>query len=79
MIIPDLSSKAKALLYHTSCERMADVVDQIFQDSLESPESLPQFNSEMSVGELQRRRIAISYEDCKARVKGFRFEETSQK
>ncbi len=79
VIIPDLSSKGKSWLYHTSCERMTDVVNQIFQDRLESPVSLPQFNSEMSVGALQRRRIGISYDDCKARVKGFRFEEASRK
>jgi hypothetical protein len=80
VIIPDMSSnKKKALLYHTSCERMTDVVNQIFQDCLESAVSLPQFNSEMTMGELQRRRVTISYDDCRARVEGFRFQGASQK
>ncbi len=74
-----MAFEGKALLYHTSCERMTDVVKQIFQDCLESPVSLPQFNSEMSIGELHRQRVTISYDDCKARVKGFRFQDTSQK
>ena len=78
VIIPDMSLKGKALLYHTSCERMTDVVNQIFQDCLESPVSLSQFNSEMTVGELHRRGVTISYADCRARVEGFRFRDASQ-
>ena len=31
VIIPDMSYKGKALLYHTSCQRMTDVVKLIFQ------------------------------------------------
>ena len=79
VIIPDVSAKGKALLYHTSCDRMTDVVNQIFQDCLESTVSLPQFNSEMTIGELHRQRVAISYADCRARVDGFRFPSASQK
>jgi hypothetical protein len=79
VIIPDMSfKKGKALLYHTSCERMTDVVNQIFQDCLESAVSLPQSNSEMTIGELHRRRVTISYDDCRARVEGFRFQDACQ-
>lgn len=73
VIIADTSNKAQAWLYHTSCERMTDVVKQIFQDHLEAPASLPQAASEMTVGELHRRRIDISYDDCRAKVDGFNF------
>jgi len=74
VIIPDASFKQKkAVLYHTSCDRMTDVVNQIFRDCLESAESLPQLNSEMTLGELHRQRVTISYADCRARVEGFRF------
>ena len=78
-IIPDMSFDGKAWLYHTSCERMTDVVQQIFQDCLESAVSLPQSNSEMTIGELQRRRVTISYADCKSRVEGFRFQDAPRK
>jgi hypothetical protein len=74
VIIPDVSLKDKALLYHTSCDRMTDVVNQIFEGCLEPPVRLPQFNSEMTIGELHRRGIDISYADCRARVEGFRFQ-----
>lgn len=78
VIIPDMSYKGKALLYHTSCARMTDVVNQIFQDCLEAPVSLPQSFSEMTIGELHRRCITISYEDCRARVDDFCFQGASQ-
>lgn len=78
VIIPDMSYKGKALLYHMSCERMTDVVKQIFQDCLESPVSMPQSNSEMTVGELHRQRVTISYDDCRARVDGFCFQGAPQ-
>jgi hypothetical protein len=73
VVIPDVSFKGKALLYHTSCERMSDVVSQIFRDCLESPERLPQSNAEMTVGVLHRRSVTISYDECKAKVDGFSF------
>ena len=73
VIIPDASYKEKALLYHTSCARMSDVVSQIFQDCLEAPVSLPQSSSEMTVGELHRRCVNISYDECRARVECFGF------
>ena len=78
VIVPDMSRKGKALLYHTSCQRMTDVVTQIFDDCLEAPVSLPQHASEMSLGELQRQRVNISYDDCRARVGGFGFQDVSQ-
>jgi hypothetical protein len=78
VIIPDMSYEGKALLYHTSCQRMTDVVGQIFQDCLEAPVSLPQHDSEMTLGELHRRCVTISYDDCRARVEGFGFQSTSQ-
>lgn len=73
VIIPDASYAGTALLYHTSCARMTDVVSKIFPDCLEAPESLPQAHSEMSVGELHRRRVTISYDDCRERVESFGF------
>ena len=73
VIIPDASDKGRALLYHTGCGRMTDVVNQIFQDDLEAPASLPQYASEMTVGELHRRCVTIPYDDCKAKVEGFSF------
>ncbi len=78
VILPDMSYEGKALLYHTSCQRMTDVIKQIFQDCLEAPESLPQRASEMTIGELHRRCVTISYDDCRARVEGFDFQGASQ-
>ncbi len=78
VIIPDMSCKAKALLYHTSCQRMTDLVKQIFQDCLEAPVSLPQHASEMTLGELHRRCVTISYDECRVRVEGFGFQGASQ-
>jgi hypothetical protein len=73
VIIPDAASGGQAFLYHTSCQRMTDVVRQIFEDALEAPASLPQHFSEMTVGELHRRRVNIPYDDCKLMVEGFDF------
>ena len=73
VIIPDISHKEKALLYHTSCQRMTDVVKQIFPDCLEAPVSLPQHESEMTLGEPHRLCVTISYDDCRARVDSFDF------
>lgn len=78
VIVPDMSYEGKAVLYHTSCQRMTDVVNQIFEDCLEAPVGLAQHASEMSLGELHRRRVTISYDDCRARVDGFGFQGTSQ-
>jgi hypothetical protein len=74
VIIPEPSYDGRALLYHTSCERMTDVVNQIFRDCLEAPVSLPQSASELTVGELHRRCVTISYDDCRARVERFGFQ-----
>lgn len=73
VIIRDTLDKEQALLYHTSCQLMIDVVNQVFQDYLEAPVSLSQHFSEMTVGELHRRCVAISYDDCKVKVEGFSF------
>lgn len=78
VIIPDMSYKGKALLYHTSCQRMTDVVKQIFQNCLEAPVSFRQRDSEMTLGEMHRRCVAISYDDCRVRVEGFDFQGASQ-
>lgn len=75
VIIPDTSRNGGALLYHTSCQRMSDAVNQIFQDCLEAPIRLPQSASEMSLGELRRRGVTISYDDCRARVDDFDFQD----
>lgn len=74
VIIPDTSRDEGALLYHTSCRRMTDAVEQIFPNCLGAPVSLPQHTSEeVTLGELHRRAVAISYEDCRAWVDGFEF------
>lgn len=73
VITPDASNQGQAWLYHTSCDRMTDVVTQIFQDHLQAPTSIHQSDSEMMVGELHRCRIDIAYSDCRARVDGFSF------
>jgi hypothetical protein len=72
VIIPDASGAA--LLYHTSCQRMSDVVGQIFEDAIAAPASLPHAPSaEMTLGALYRRRVTMSYDTCRAKVEGFRF------
>jgi hypothetical protein len=73
VIIPDASGAQQALLYHTSCRRMSDVVSQIFLGDLGAPSSLPQASSEMSLGALYRRRVAMPYDRCRAKVDGFGF------
>jgi hypothetical protein len=78
VVMPDMARGGKALLYHTSCQRMTDVVEQIFEDCLEAPVSFPQQASEMSLGEMHRRCVTISYDDCRVRVEGFVFEDASQ-
>ena len=78
VIIPDASAKEQALLYHTSCQRMNDVVEQIFENHLEAPASLPRGSSEMTVGELYRRRVTISYDHCRAKVASFDFPDASR-
>lgn len=78
VITPDMSDEGRALLYHTSCARMTDVVNRIFQNCLEAPVSLPQSASEMTIGELHRRCVTISYDDCRVRVEGFGFQGAPQ-
>ncbi len=79
VIIPDMASEGRALLYHTSCRRMTDAVEQIFHGCLEAPVSLPHHASEeMTLGELHRRAVTLSYYDCRARVEDFGFQDTSQ-
>jgi len=73
IVIPDASNKDRALLYLTSCQRMTDVVSQIFEGSLEALTSLPQRPTEMTLGELHRRCITMPYDECKARVEHFSF------
>ena len=73
VIIPDAAIKGRALLYHTSCERMTDLVHQIFQDHLEASASFPQPASEMTVGELHRRYVTLPFAECKAKVEDFVF------
>ena len=71
VIIPDGSGESQALLYHTSCQRMTDVVSQIFQNSLGNPTGLPHASQEMSVGEFFRRRVAMPYARCRVTVESF--------
>lgn len=73
VLIPDSSNKGQAFLYYTSCERMNDAVNQIFHDHLEAPASVSRLDAEMTLGELHRRRITMSYDECRSKVKGFSF------
>lgn len=73
VIIPSGSSGDEALLYHTSCRRMTDVIDQIFTDCLQEPERFSQGGSEQSIGEILRHRLTIPYDDCRSRVDQFVF------
>jgi hypothetical protein len=77
VFVPDPSDRRRAWLYHTSCPRMSDVVEQIFSGCLTASESVPQRTSEMSVGETLRRRLTLSYTDCLARVNRFAFEDAA--
>ena len=78
VIVPDPSQEGQALLYHTSCQRMTDAVKQIFEERLEAPVRLPQHVAELSLGELHRRAVALSYDDCRARVEAFGFQGASR-
>lgn len=73
VLIPDSSNKGQSFLYYTSCERMNDAVNQVFRDHLEAPASVSRLDAEMTLGELHRRRITMSYDECRAKVKGFSF------
>ena len=77
VITPDQSSQGQALLHHTSCARMADVVNKIFADRLETPASLPHGASEMTVGELHRRSVTLPDDDCRERISRFGFTDLS--
>jgi hypothetical protein len=78
VIIPDVSHKEQAHLYHTSCLRMTDVAQQIFRDCLEAPVGLPVSDLEMTLGEVHRQGVSISYNECKTRVENFVFHEDPQ-
>lgn len=69
VIIPDAAGRA--WLYHTSCQRMTDVLSQIFENALGAPARLPQATPEMTLGELQRRSLAVPYDRCRAKVAAF--------
>lgn len=73
VITPDPASPEQAVLYHTSCLRMTDVVEQIFQSDLRAPASVPQQQAEMTLGEVHRRSIGIPYGECKVKVEEFSF------
>jgi hypothetical protein len=73
VIIPDSSGGQQALLYHTSCRRMSDVVSQIFLEALGAPSSLPQASAEMTLGALYRRSVTLPYDRCRAKVDDFGF------
>jgi hypothetical protein len=79
VVIPDPSDQGRALLYHTSCDRMTDAVRQIFRDRLGAPASVSQSAPDMTVGELHRRYVTISYAECRVRVDRFSFPEVAGK
>lgn len=72
-VIAGTAAGADARLYHTSCRRMSDAVERIFAGRLGVPERLPQAWAEMTVGELHRRRVALSFDACRSRVDAFDF------
>jgi hypothetical protein len=73
VILRDTVIPTQSWLYHTSCERMTDVARQIFLERLEEPAHIPQPASEMTVGQVHRRRIALPYDECRAKVAAFSF------
>jgi hypothetical protein len=73
VIVPDRSNQGRAFLYHTSCQRMGDLVDQMFGQHLEAPRTLQQHGPEMTLGDLQCQRVDVSVDDCRAIVERFRF------
>ena len=73
VIVPDATNADRSWLYHTSCQRMTDVVSQIFGGSMEAPISLPQEPADMTLGELYRQSVTMPYVGCKARVESFDF------
>lgn len=78
VIVPDESRSGSALLYHTSCQRMSNVVEQIFEGLLGEAVTLAQHASdELSLGEFRRRPVAISLADCRERVDRFDFVDES--
>ena len=74
VVIPGLVPNGRAWLYHTSCQRMTDVVKQIFEHHLGEPATLPHTSSsEMTLGALYRRALAMPYDRCRVRVESFTF------
>ncbi len=73
VLIPDVLNGENAFLYHTGCERMSDVVSQIFHDSLHSKSSVARLDLEMTIGEIYRQSVAMPYSDCKQKIKSFSF------
>ena len=73
VIIPDGADDKRAWLYHTSCKRMADVVERIFDGHLHTASAVAQPDAEMMIGELHRRQVGLPLHDCRSRVDGFDF------
>ncbi len=73
VITPDPVHASRASLYLTSCARMGDVVEQMFSGCLRAATPVAAPSPEMSVGQLHRRQVDLSYAWCQARVKAFAF------
>ncbi len=73
VLIPDATNQERTLLYHMSCERITDVVQQIFQDALEAPVTVSHLDAEMTLGELCRRPVVLPYEECRQKVDAYSF------
>ncbi len=73
VIAPDPVDPDRAWLYLTSCARMGDVAEQIFSGHLQPATPVATPSAEMSVGQLQRRRLDLAFRWCRARVDGFAF------
>lgn len=71
VIIPDGTGESQSILYHTSCQRMSDALNQIFPNALGNPTGLPHASQEMSVGEFFCRKVAMPYERCRKTVDSF--------
>jgi hypothetical protein len=78
VVMPGAAATGQALLYHTSCRRMTDVVGQIFEADLGAPSSLPRTSPEMTLGTLYRRSLNLSYDRCRTKVNTFDLQRTAE-
>ena len=78
VVIPDASNRGRAFLYHTSCDRMTDAVNQMLPGCLGAPVDFPQPASELTVGGLYRRQVNVPYGECRTLVERFDFRDSPE-